>query len=302
MFRGVMVAMVTPFKNGGKEVDEKKIEELVEFHIGNNTTALVPCGTTGESPTLSLEEHERVVEVVVEATRKRIPVIAGTGSNDTAAAIHLTKHARDVGVDGALVVSPYYNRPSPEGLYRHFQAIAEEVADLPIILYNIQSRTGVNIEPETIGRLAKNCKNIVGVKEASGNLDQMSKIKILCGPDFDLISGDDSLALPLLAVGGVGVISVVGNLVPKDLLKMIEEFERGNIKGAIEQHQRLFPLMRAMFLETNPVPIKTAMGMLGMIEPDVRLPLCEMKPENKERLRRAVLAYGLREGCWKGGD
>lgn len=301
MFQGVMVAMVTPFKNGGREVDEEKIEELVEFQIRNNTSALVPCGTTGESPTLSLGEHERVVEVVVEVARKRIPVIPGTGSNDTAVAIHLTKHAADVGADGALVVAPYYNRPSQEGLYRHFRAIAE-AADLPNVLYNIQARTAVNIEPETIERLAKDCKNIVGVKEASGNLDQMSKIKILCGPTFDLISGDDSLLLPLLAVGGVAVISVTGNLVPNDLLEMIEEFKKGNVKRATEQHQRLFPLMRAMFLETNPVPIKTAMGMLGMIEPDVRLPLWEMKPENKEKLRKAVLAYGLREGYWKGGD
>ena len=298
MFRGVMVAMVTPFKNGGKEIDEAKIGELVEFHIGKKTTALVSCGTTGESPTLSLKEHERVVEVVVEAVKGRIPVIAGTGSNDTAAAIHLTKHAQKMGVDGVLVVSPYYNRPSQEGLYRHFRAIAE-AAGLPNILYNIQSRTGVNIEPETIERLARDCKNIVGVKEASGNLDQMSKIKILCGPDFDLISGDDSLTLPLLAIGGVGVISVVGNLVPQDMLKLIEEFERGNIKAAFTQHQKLFPLMRAMFIETNPVPVKTAMGMLGMIASDVRLPLCEMKPENKDKLRKAVLAYELRTDYWK---
>lgn len=301
MFRGVMVAMVTPFKNGGKEVDKDRIAELVEFHVRNKTTALVPCGTTGESPTLSLEEHERVIEVVVEAARKRIPVVAGTGSNDTAAAIRLTAHAEKVGVDGALLVSPYYNRPTQEGLYRHFRAVAGAVK-IPLILYNIQSRTGVNIEPETIVRLAKDCTNIVGVKEASGNLDQMSRIKILCGPDFDLISGDDSLTLPLLAVGGVGVISVVGNLVPPDLLKVIEEFEKGNVKAATAQHQKLFPLMRAMFLETNPVPIKTAMAMLGMIEPTVRLPLCEMTPENKEKLRRAVLDYGLREGYWKGGN
>ena len=297
MFRGVMVALVTPFKNGGEEIDEDKIAELVEFHIRNGTTALVPCGTTGESPTLSLEEHERVVEVVMEATKKRIPVIAGTGSNDTAAAVCLTKHAAKVGVDGVLVVSPYYNRPSQEGLFRHFRAVAE-ATKLPNVLYNIQSRTGVNIEPETIKRLALTCKNIVGVKEASGSLDQMSQIKFLCGPDFDIISGDDSLTLPLLAVGGVGVISVVANLVPRDVLKMIEEFEKGNAEEAMEQHYKLLPLVKAMFIETNPVPVKTAMCMLGMIEPWLRLPLCEMKPENVEKLRKVIRDYGLRKDYW----
>jgi len=202
------------------------------------------------------------------------------------------------------VVSPYYNRPSQEGLYRHFRAVAEGTS-LPIILYNIQSRTGVNIEPETIARLAKDCKNIVGVKEASGSLDQMSMIKLLCGPDFNLISGDDSLTLPLLAVGGVGVISVAANLVPYDVQKMIDEFERGNIKAATEQHYKLLPLVKAMFIETNPVPVKTAMVLLGMIEPGLRLPLCEMKKENEEKLRKVVLAHDegkLRVGYWKGGD
>lgn len=301
MFRGVMVALVTPFKNGGKEVDEEKLKELVGFHIRSGTSAIVPCGTTGESPTLSLEEHERVVEVVTEAVNTRIPVIAGTGSNDTAAAIRLTAHAEKVGVDGALVVSPYYNRPTQEGLYRHFRAIADAVK-IPLILYNIQSRTGVNIEPDTIARLVRNCKNVVGVKEASGSLDQMSQIKLLCGPDFDLISGDDSLSLPLLAVGGVGVISVVANLVPRDVQEMIDKFEKGDIKGATEQHYRLLPLVKAMFIETNPIPVKTAMCMLGMIEPWLRLPLCEMKPENVEKLRKVIQDYGLREDYWKGGN
>lgn len=297
MFRGVMVAMVTPFKNGGREVDEDKIAELVEFHISQGTIALVPCGTTGESPTLSYKEHERVVEVVIEAAKGRLPVIAGTGSNNTLGeAIPLTRHARDAGAKAALLVSPYYNKPTQRGLYRHFKAIADEVPDFPLILYNIQSRTAVNIEPETIQQLAKDCKNIVGVKEASGNLDQMSKTKILCGPDFDLISGDDSLTLPLLAVGGVGIISVVGNIVPKELLEMVEAYERGDTRDALARHQKLFPLMRAMFLETNPISVKTAMGMLGRIEPDLRLPLCEMAPENEEKLRKALIAHGLLQG------
>ena len=290
MFKGSIVAIVTPFKNG--KVDEKKFRELIEFHVKNGSCGIVPCGTTGESATLSFEEHDRVIEITVEQVKKRILVIAGTGSNSTEEAIMLTKHAAKVGADASLQVSPYYNRPTQKGLYEHFKAIAESV-NIPVILYNIASRTGVNIEPETIAKLATDCKNIVGVKEASGNLDQMSRIKQLCGPNFDLISGDDSLTLPILSIGGTGIISVVANIVPRDVAGLVNEFEKGNIQKAQEIHFKLLPLIKAVFLETNPIPIKTAMGLLGMCEPDLRLPMCTMSQENLEKLKKALRDYGL---------
>ena len=295
MFRGSIVAIVTPFCAGGAKelvVDEQKLRDLIEFHIKNGTFGIVPCGTTGESATLSFEEHDRVIEITIEQVKKRIPVIAGTGSNSTQEAIMLTRHAAKVGADASLQVSPYYNRPTQKGLYEHFKAIAESV-NIPIILYNIASRTGVNIEPETIAKLAHDCKNIVGVKEASGNLDQMSRIKQLCGQNFDLISGDDSLTLPILSVGGTGVISVVANIVPKDVANLVAEFEKGNLKKTQEIHYKLLPLIKAVFLETNPIPVKTAMGLLGMCEPDLRLPMCAMLPENLEKLKKVLKDYGL---------
>lgn len=295
MFKGSMTAIVTPFSaKGGKKlvVDEKILKELIEFQVKNGTSGIVPCGTTGESPTLSMAEHERVIEITIEVVNKRLPVIAGTGANSTEEAIILTRHAARAGADASLQVSPYYNRPTQKGLYEHFKTIADSV-DIPIILYNIASRTGVNIEPETIAKLAKDCKNIVGVKEASGNLDQMSRIKLLCGENFALISGDDSLTLPLLAIGGCGIISVVSNIVPKDVANLVNEFEKGNIKKAREWHYKLLPLIKAVFLETNPIPIKTAMGLLRMCEPDLRLPLCPMSQENLEKLKKALKEYGL---------
>jgi len=289
MFEGAMVALVTPFKKG--KVDEKKLSELVEFHIKNGTSAIVPCGTTGESATLSYEEHDRVIEIVIEAVNKKVPVIAGTGSNSTDEAIMLTKHAKKAGADASLQVSPYYNKPTQEGLFQHFKAIAEE-ADLPIILYNIASRTGVNIEPETMARLAK-VKNIVGVKEASGNLEQMARACALCGHGFDLISGDDGLTLPIMAIGGTGVISVVNNIVPKDVAEMVSKFKKGDIQGARKLHYKLLPLVKAMFIETNPIPVKTAMALLGMIEPGLRLPLCQMSEANLEKFKKALKDYDL---------
>jgi len=295
MFRGSMVAIVTPFSaSGGKNlvVDEKKLRNLIEFQIKNGTSGIVPCGTTGESATLSFDEHDRVIEITIEQTKKRVPVIAGTGSNSTEEAVMLTKHAAKAGADASLQVSPYYNRPTQKGLYEHFKAVANSV-DIPIILYNIASRTGVNIEPETIAKLARDCENIVGVKEASGNLDQMSRIKALAGEKFDLISGDDSLTLPLLSIGGTGIISVVANIVPKDVADMVSEFEKGNLKKAQDLHYKLLPLIKAVFIETNPIPVKTAMGLLGMCEPDLRLPLCAMSPENLGKLKAALKEYGL---------
>ena len=290
MFEGSMVAIVTPFKNG--KVDEKKLKELVEFHIKNGTSAIVPCGTTGESSTLSYEEHEHVIEVVIRSANKNVPVIAGTGSNNTAEAVMLTRHAKKSGADASLQISPYYNRPTQEGLYQHFKKIAESV-DLPIILYNIASRTGVNILPETIQRLSR-IKNIIGVKEASGNLDQMSQIHALCGKDFDLISGDDSLSLPILAIGGTGVISVISNIVPKDVADMVSKFKKGDIDGARKMHYKLLPLVKAIFIETNPGPVKTAMALLGMIDDgSMRLPMASMSGENLARLKKALKDYNL---------
>lgn len=291
MFKGSIVALVTPFNKNNK-VDEKKLRELISWHIKEGTDGIVPCGTTGESATLSWAEHERVVEIAVEVAKKKIPVIAGTGSNSTEEAIILTKHAEKIGADGSLQVSPYYNRPTQKGLYLHFKTIAEAV-DIPIILYNIASRTGVNIEPETIAKLAYECKNIVGVKEASGNLDQMSRIKALCPENFVLLSGDDNLTLPLMAIGGKGIISVVANIVPKDVKKMVLAFEKGNIKEAQKLHYKLLPLIKAMFIETNPIPVKTAMGILKLCNPELRLPMCPMSEENLEKLKKALREYRL---------
>ncbi len=300
MFSGSIVALVTPFSGmGGSasarktgKVDEKKLKELIDFQIKNGSSGIVPCGTTGESATLSTAEHERVIEITIERVDKRVPVIAGTGSNSTEEAINLTKHAAASGASASLQVSPYYNRPTQTGLYQHFKAIAEAV-DIPIVLYNIASRTGVNIEPETIAKLARDCKNIVGVKEASGNLEQMARIKALCPEDFDLLSGDDGLTLPVLSIGGTGIISVVANIVPRDVANLVKEFQKGNIAKAQSIYYRLLPLVKAMFIETNPIPVKTAMGMLGICEPDLRLPMTAMLPENAEKLKKALKDYGL---------
>ena len=290
MFQGSIVALVTPFRGG--KVDETKLRELVDFHAAQGTDAIVPCGTTGESPTLSHDEHKRVVEIVIEAARGRVPVIAGTGSNSTAEAIDLTAHAKKAGARGALVVNPYYNRPTQEGLYRHFRAVAEAV-DIPILVYNIASRTAVNVETDTLARLVKDCPNVVGVKEASGSLDQMTQVVLACGPDFSVLSGDDNLTLPLMSVGGRGVVSVVANLVPRDTVEMTHAALAGDWKLARDLHLRLFPLCRAMFIETNPIPVKEAMAMLGMIEPEFRLPMCRMSEPNRQRLRTVLEQYGL---------
>jgi len=292
-FQGSIVAMVTPFRNGA--VDEAKIRELVEWHVTSGTDGIVPCGTTGESPTLSHDEHKRVVELVIDAARGRIPIIAGTGSNSTAEAIDLTSHARKAGARGALVVNPYYNRPTQEGLYRHFRAVAEAV-DIPILVYNIASRTAVNVETDTLRRLAQDCPNIVGVKEASGSLDQMTQVILACGPDFSVVSGDDNLTLPLMSVGGRGVISVIANIVPRETAEMTRAALGGDWKLARERHLRLFPLARAVFIETNPIPVKEALAMMGMVEPEFRLPLCRMADANRERLRAVLTQQGLLKG------
>jgi 4-hydroxy-tetrahydrodipicolinate synthase len=289
-FQGSFVAMVTPFRNG--KVDEAKLRELVEFHITHGTDGLIPCGTTGESPGLTHDEHRRVVEIVIEAARGRIRVVPGTGSNSTAEAIDLTKHAERAGAAGALVVNPYYNKPTQEGLYRHFRAVAESVA-IPILVYNIQSRTAVNVETDTLARLVRDVASVVGVKEASGSLDQMSQVIAACGPDFSVLSGDDNITLPLLAIGGSGVVSVIANIVPRETADLVHAAFDGDWKRARDLHYRLFPLARAAFLETNPIPIKEAMAMAGMLEPEFRLPMCRMSDTNREKLRAILKSYAL---------
>lgn len=289
-FQGSIVAIVTPFRHG--KVDEAKLRELVEFHVTHGTDGIVACGTTGEDPGLSHAEHERVVELIVETARKRVFVIAGTGSNSTAHTIELTKHAERAGCDAALVVNPYYNKPTQDGLYRHFRAVAESVA-MPILLYNIASRTAVNAETDTVARLARDCRNIVGVKEASGSLDQMSQVILACGPDFSVLSGDDNVTLPLMAIGGRGVISVIANLLPRETSDMVHAALDGDWKRARELHYRLFPIARAAFIETNPIPIKEAMAMVGMIEPEFRLPMCRMTDANRAKLKGILESFGL---------
>jgi 4-hydroxy-tetrahydrodipicolinate synthase len=289
-FKGSIVAMVTPFRNG--TIDEPKVKELVELHVQSGTDAIVPCGTTGESPTLSHDEHHRMVELTIAAAAGRVAVIAGTGSNSTTEAISLTKHAERAGAQGALVVNPYYNKPTQEGLYRHFRAVAEATS-LPILVYNIQGRTAVNIETDTMVRLVRDCPTIVGVKEASGSLDQMSQVILACGPEFAVISGDDNITLPLLAIGGKGVISVIANLVPRETSEMVHAALDGDWKRARDLHYKLFPLARAAFLETNPIPIKEMMAMTGMLEPEFRLPMCRMSDANRQKLRAILTTYGL---------
>jgi 4-hydroxy-tetrahydrodipicolinate synthase len=287
-FAGLTVALVTPFR--GDEVDFDTLARLVEWHIEQGTDGLAPVGTTGESPTLSHEEHERVIAAVVETAAGRLRVMAGTGSNSTREAIRLTRFARRAGADGALMVGPYYNKPTQEGYYRHFKAVAEEV-DLPIILYNIPGRTGSNILPETIARLAE-LPNIVGVKEATGSMDQASQIAALC--PLTILSGDDSLTLPLMSIGGRGVVSVVGNLVPRDMKALIDAFEAGRLAEAQEWHRRLFPLCRDLLgVATNPIPVKTALGLLGRASAELRLPLCPLDESGTARIRQTLQAYGL---------
>ena len=290
MFKGSIVAIVTPFK--GDAVDEIKLRELIEWQIKSGTNGIVPCGTTGESPTLSEKEHEQVIKLTVETVAKRVPVIAGTGSNSTAEAVHMTKYAAKVGADACLVVTPYYNKPTNRGLYLHFKAVADSVK-IPIILYNIAGRTGKNIEPELMGQLARDCKNIVGVKEASGSLEQMLRIREVCPKDFILLSGDDALTLPILAIGGIGVISVAANIVPKDVVGVINAFNKGDLKTAQAINLKLQSLIRALFLETNPIPVKTACELMGLCSGAMRLPLCEMEEATLLKLKTALRTYGL---------
>lgn len=289
-FRGAFVAIVTPFIDG--KLDEQGLQDLIEFQIAGGTHGIVPCGTTGESATMSHAEHRRVVELTVKTVAGRVPVLAGTGSNSTSESIELTRAAKEAGADGALMITPYYNKPSQEGLYQHFKAVAEAV-DIPIILYNVPSRTSVNMLPETVARCAQ-IANIVGVKEATADLNQISQVIRLCPKDFAVMSGDDFTSMPTVMIGGTGVISVTSNVAPKDMAMMMDAALAGDIAKAQELHYKLLPLMQAMFIDTNPVPAKTALAMMGKIKSGLpRLPLYKMNEANEDKLKKVITAYGL---------
>lgn len=288
LFAGVTVALVTPFKNG--EIDFDELGRLVDWHVEQGTDCLAPVGTTGESPTLDHDEHERVIAAVVERARGRIKTMPGTGSNSTREAIRLTKFAKKVGATGCLSVGPYYNKPTQEGYYRHFAAVCDAV-DLPMCLYNIPGRTGSNITPETIARIAEH-RPLVAVKEATGSLDQASQIAQLC--DIAILSGDDSLTLPLMSIGGKGVVSVVGNIVPKDMMALVKSYAKGDIAGAQAAHRKLFPLCRDMLgVATNPIPLKAAMKMLGRSNGEMRLPMVPLDAAGEAKVRQTLVNYGL---------
>jgi len=290
MFKGVITAIVTPFKEG--EVDYEKFEELIEWQIENKVQGILPCGTTGESATLSHQEHKDIIKFVVSIVKKRVPVIAGTGSNNTMEAIDLTESAKKDGADAALLITPYYNKPTQEGLYRHFSLICESV-DIPVILYNVPTRTGVNMLPSTIAKLAKNVPNIIGVKEASGSIDQTSEILQLTEEKISVLSGDDSLTLALISVGAKGVISVVSNIAPDKMRSLCDYALCGNFEEARKIHYKLFPLMKALFIETNPIPVKKALYLMNKINDEIRLPLTLMSQENIEKLKDAMKKAGV---------
>jgi 4-hydroxy-tetrahydrodipicolinate synthase len=290
MFQGSMVPIVTPFKRG--KLDEKALSKLIEWHIKEGTHAIVPCGTTGESATLDYDEHYRVIEITVEVAKGKVPVIAGTGANSTDEAVMITRKAQKLGADGALLVAPYYNKPTQEGLYQHYKAIAEAVKGLPIVLYNVPGRTAVNILPETVARLAE-IKNIVAIKEATGDMKQVSKLFRLCGDRITVLSGDDFTTFPLYALGGKGTISVTANIAPRESAAMWNAWEAGDLAEAQRLHYRLEPLNYAMFLETNPIPVKTALAMMGRIKEEFRLPLSEMSHENKGKLKKILKDHKL---------
>ncbi|GMV96045.1 MAG: 4-hydroxy-tetrahydrodipicolinate synthase [Phycisphaerae bacterium] len=289
MFKGSMVALITPFKEG--RVDYQALDALVDMHVAAGTDVLVPAGTTGESPTLTHEENDAVIAAVVRRAKGRIPVLGGTGSNSTEEAIAMTRHARENGASGSLQVAPYYNRPTQEGLFRHFKAIADAV-DFPHVLYNIPGRCGVEISVDTMVRLREACPNIVAVKHATGSMDSASELATRC--DLAIISGDDSMTLPLMAIGGVGVISVLANIVPRDVKALTDAALRGDWATARRWHLKMFALARGLLsLETNPIPIKTAMSLMGLCREEFRLPLCPMQPANREKLIVALKAYGV---------
>ncbi|MEA2101032.1 MAG: 4-hydroxy-tetrahydrodipicolinate synthase [Thermodesulfobacteriota bacterium] len=287
MFSGAIVAIVTPFNNG--MVDEDALRALIDFHIDSGIKGIVPCGTTGESATLSHKEHNHVIDIVVDHVSGRVPVIAGTGSNSTREAIRLTKHAGEAGADAALLITPYYNKPTQQGLYEHYRAIAEQ-SDIPLILYNVPSRTGVNMSANTTIRLAK-IANIAGIKEASGDLVKCSLIARDTPEEFVLLSGEDALNLPIMSVGGKGAISVTANVLPAQMVAMMDAWEAGDTGKALKCHYELLEMDSAMFIETNPIPVKTALAMMGKIQEEFKLPLCPMSTDNKKRLAEVLKTY-----------
>jgi 4-hydroxy-tetrahydrodipicolinate synthase len=288
MFRGTLTALVTPFRDGA--IDTSAFAKLIEAQIAAGVTGIVAVGTTGESPTLSHEEREEVIRLAVTTTNKRCQVLAGTGSNATQHAVTDTKMAEKLGVDGALLVAPYYNKPSQEGLFRHFKTIAEATS-LPIVLYNIPGRCGVDIVPDTVARLAKECRNIVSIKEASGSVERIRELRMRLPEAFTLLSGDDSLTLPFMSVGAAGVVSVASNLFPAEVCALVRAFESGDVKSATNLHHKMFPLFKDLFIEPNPVPVKTALGWRGAMSGEVRLPLCDMSDANQTRLRKTLDAF-----------
>ena len=290
MFTGTYTAIVTPFKNG--RIDETALTRLVKRQIQAGVDGIVPVGTTGESPTVSFEEHIQVIAWSVKAAGGRIKVLAGTGANSTEEAVYLTQEAEKAGADGSLQVAPYYNKPSQEGLFQHFREIASETR-LPIVLYSIPGRCGVEIGIDTIKRLAETCPNIIGIKEAGGNADRVSQMRQVLGPRFEIMSGDDSLTLPFMAVGAQGVISVVSNVIPRQVAQMVKAFAAGQLRAALKLHQKYYPIFKDLFIETNPVPVKAALAMLGQIEEEYRLPLAPLSAKNRETLRATLVACGV---------
>ncbi len=290
LFSGVFTAIVTPFKNG--QVDEEAFRALIDWQIEEGVSGLVPCGTTGESATLSHDEHKHVIEICVDQVKGRVKVLAGAGSNNTTEAVHLTEFAKKAGADGALLITPYYNKPTQEGLYQHYSAIANAV-DLPLVCYNVPSRTGCNMLPATVARLAKDCKNFVGIKEATANLTQAADIIASCPKDFCVLSGDDFTALPLMSIGGCGVISVTSNIMPRAMSDMCKAYMAGDLETAKKLHYQLLPVHHAMFLETNPIPVKTSVSLMGRIGSEIRLPLCQLADANKEKLQAVLKEAGV---------
>ena len=292
LFEGSGVALVTPFKDG--KVNYEKLGELIEWHIANKTDSIIVCGTTGESATMTDEERKTTIKFVVDKVNKRIPVIAGTGGNDTQHSIYMSQEAEKFGVDGLLVITPYYNKATQKGLIAHYTAIANAVPETPIIMYNVPSRTGCNIQPATAGALAKNVKNIVGIKAASGDLSQIAKMMSMADGALELYSGNDDQVLPILSLGGLGVISVLSNVAPKNTHDMVMKFMEGDLAGAAKLQLEAISLINALFCEVNPIPVKTALNLMGWKVGPTRMPLCEMEPENEERLKKALVDYGIK--------
>lgn len=290
MFTGTYTAIVTPFKHG--QLDEAALQRLVKAQVKAGVDGIVPVGTTGESPTVDYEEHIRIIALAVKFAAKKIKVLAGTGGNSTSEAVYLTERAEKAGADGSLQVAPYYNKPTQEGLFQHFREVARKTR-LPIVLYSIPGRCGIEIGVDTVKRLARECPNIIGIKEAGGNADRVSQLRAALGPNFDILCGDDALTLPFMAVGAQGVISVASNVIPRQVSQMVSAFASGNSRAALKLHQKFYPLFKDLFIETNPVPVKAALAMIGLVQEEYRLPLVPMNPKNRQILHATLKACGV---------